>query len=322
MRKRKTYGFICAILAAVFGGGVARANQCVWIGSGSGNGKNVRFSTSSNWSCTGGATPASTDDYFFDPTLTINTNTGKDTKCTFDNNAGDIAVKSITIGHTYSATITGNSSANAVSVSGSWTMSTGTFAGSTGSLTISGNLALSGGAFTATSGTTSVAGSFSEAGAGTFSANGGTVTLTGSGSITGATGTNEFNKLTISGAYTLGGDLATGSDLTLTGSLDTSSHGLSVGGSLSVGDGVTYAADPTLVGYWAFDDAAHTLDSSGNGHALTWSVISSVISAPTRLAVVLAFDPRRTGPAWRMTGKTHQQRRRQAVRRASPIRQA
>jgi fibronectin-binding autotransporter adhesin len=229
---RPITGLLCGLAVVVAGAGAARANQCVWVGGG-GNGSGGRFSRASNWSCTGGATRATTDDYFFDPTMTVNSKTGANTSCTFDNNGGDITANSVTIRNTYTSTLNGNSTNIAVTITSAWTQSTGTFSGAAGDLTV-GSLSLTGGAFTANTGTTSIDGSFSRSGTATFDASTGTVALTGAGAtVTGASGTNDFNLLSVSGSYTLGSDLAVASNLTLTGTLATSTFGLSVKGAMS-----------------------------------------------------------------------------------------
>ena len=273
----------CLVLVGLAGSaGSVWAAAKTWDGGGDG----VKWSSANNWNPNG--VPANNDTVTIGSgSITVDVNTKNLTSLT-------ISGGTVTASGTSTINVTGTGT-NLFSVTG------GTFTGGSGSITDDGGLSISGSAnFTASSGTTSIGGSFSKAGTGTFSGNGGTVTLTGTGSITGATGTSMFNKLTISGSYTLGGDLATGSDLTLSGSLDTSSHALSVAGNLGVGDAVTYAADPTLVGYWAFDDATHTLDSSGNGHALTWT---GAPSFPSTNLPSLPFDPTNAfGVA--MTGQT------------------
>ena len=196
---------------------------------------------------------------------------------------------------------------------GSLAVSGGKFTGASGTITDGGDLTISGtGKFTASSSTTTVAGSFTFGGT-SFTANAGTVVLTGSSlTLTGGTSTNAFYALSISGSYTLGGDLATTSDLTLTGTLSTNGNAVSVGGNLNQSSGtftggagtvgitgnlsmtggtytggagsatvggnvdvsatVTNGGDPTLVGYWTFDDTPnHTADSSANGNTLTWT---------------------------------------------------
>ena len=261
----------CFVLVGLAGGArSALAAARTWDAGGDG----LSWSDKNNWSAN--TVPANNDTVTIaSGTVSVDVNTKNLTSLT-------ISGGTVTVSGSSTINITGTGT-NLFSVTG------GTFTGGSGTISDNGALSISGSAnFTASSGSTSIGGSFSKAGTGTFSANGGTVTLTGSGSITGATGTNEFNKLTISGSYTLGGDLKAGSNLSLSGSLDTSSHGLSVGGTLGVGDSVTYAADPTLVGYWAFDDAAHTLDSSGNGNALTWTGSPSF---PTTNLPSLVFDP-------------------------------
>ena len=62
-------------------------------------------------------------------------------------------------------------------------------------------------------------------------------------------------------------------DLTMTAGTFTGRPGsVTVGGNVNVSATVTNGGDPTLVGYWAFDDTPnHTADSSGNGNSLTWS---------------------------------------------------
>lgn len=259
--RRKTYGLICGIVAAAVSGGVAQANQCVWVGSGSGGGKNVRFSVASNWSCTGGATAGTGDDYFFDSSMTVNGTRGLNTNCTLAN--ADITVNSITIRNTYTSTITGNSTAITVNVTGAWTQSTGTFSGGTGDLTV-GSLALSGGTFTAGSGTLNVTSDLS-LGGGTFTASTGNISIGGSFSQTAGTFTGASGTVSITGNLAMTGGTYTGAAGSAT-----------VGGNVNVSPTVTNGGDPTLVGYWAFDDTPnHTADSSANGNSLTWSGTST-----------------------------------------------
>ena len=76
------------------------------------------------------------------------------------------------------------------------------------------------------------------------------------------------NFFTVSGGTFTGGSgtITDGGDLTISGGTLTAGTGASAsGGNVNVSDTVTYGGDPTLVGYWAFDDASPTLDSSGNG---------------------------------------------------------
>ncbi len=107
---------------------------------------------------------------------------------------------------------------------------------------------------------------------------GGTVTMTGSSTIriTGA-GTNFF---TISGGSfnaAGGGTITDNGDLTISGGTFTGgTANVTVGGNVNVSSTVVNGGDPTLVGYWAFDDSPnHTADSSANGNSLTWSGTST-----------------------------------------------
>ena len=68
------------------------------------------------------------------------------------------------------------------------------------------------------------------------------------------------------------GTITANGDLTLSGGTFTGGAGsVTVGGNVDLSATVTNGGDPTLVGYWAFDDTPHTADSSANGNILTWS---------------------------------------------------
>ncbi|HSY40210.1 MAG TPA: hypothetical protein VLA79_11800, partial [Polyangia bacterium] len=219
------WGLCAGILAAILGGGVARAATCTWTGTGTGNGAN--YKRGNNWSC--GNEPGAGDTVIFDGSV-------KDTDCNLND---DVTVASITFRNGYSSTVTGT--ANTISLTGSWSMSTGVFLGGTGSITIAGSLAVSGGSFTATSTTTQVTGSFTHSG-GTFLANGGTLTMVGTsaaGQIT--TGGANLSLLTINGSggtYTLQDDLTTTGALTITaGTLTAGANNVTIGGALTLNGG-------------------------------------------------------------------------------------
>ena len=314
--------------------GEARANgrTCTWSATGGG----TKLFSGANWSCTGGTgsgAPTTGDIAQFSGTST------KD--CSIN---AVVTAAQILVNTGYTGTIS-TSGAPAITLTGSLTISSGTFSAGASAISVGGNLTISVTTFT-TTGTVTMTGTSSAGtitsdgtsfGALTINGSGGTYTLqdalsvassltitagtlaagtraisvggnwsnsgtfTGSGTVT-MTGTSSagtiksggksFGALTINGiggTYTLQDALSTSGNLTLSaGSLVAGAFGVTVGGSLSVGDGVTYAADPTLVGYWAFDDAAHTLDSSGNGHALTWTGSPSF---PTTNLPSLVFDP-------------------------------
>ena len=52
---------------------------------------------------------------------------------------------------------------------------------------------------------------------------------------------------------------------------NTGAGSIGVTGNVNVSDTVTNGGDPTLVGYWSFDDASHNMDSSGTGATLGWT---------------------------------------------------
>jgi len=162
-----TWGLAVGIVVTVVSGGVARAATCAWKGASGGS-----FNAGGNWSCA--AVPGSGDDVYFDPTMGGG---ATNNSCSFD---VIVSVKSITFQGGYTATVTG--SANTVTVTNGWTMSTGTFSGGSGNITLGGNLSLTGGTFNASSGTTSIGGAFSRT-SGTFNANGGTVYFSGTSAI-------------------------------------------------------------------------------------------------------------------------------------------
>jgi hypothetical protein len=287
----------------------AQANTCTWVGNGNGNNKN--FSRWQDWSgCPFHAAPGAGDDVVFDGTSSSG-------NCTFDS---DVSVATITIQGGYSGTITGTSNA---SLSGAWTMNTGTFTGSAATVTIGGDLVISGGTFTASTTTTQISGNFTNSG--TFAANGGTVVMAGtspSGTIT--SGATPFAALTINGSggtYTLqdrlwvpGGTLTLTSGTLATGSNTVHAGTLSMGGGTFSGTASTLILDSSanqtltasglgslrvedpsesnLVGYWKLDEAVGTRlqDWSGNGNTgtlssagVTWST-SGVPGVPSAVS--------------------------------------
>ncbi len=88
----------------------------------------------------------------------------------------------------------------------------------------------------------------------------------------------SISQISVNAGYT--GTISTSGSpsITLTGNLTIAAGAfaagtatISVGGNVSVTNSVT-SSDPTLVGYWAFDDTPnHTADSSVSGNALTWT---------------------------------------------------
>ena len=132
-------------------------------------------------------------------------------------------------------------------------------------------------------------------------------TLSG-GSFNGASGNVSFgNDLVISGTASYqapSGTSAIAGNLTMTGGTYTGAGSTTVSKNVDVNASTTSGGDPTLVGYWSFDDTGatnHGLDSSGNGNNLSWS--STAPSFPTTGLPSLAFDP--TNPyAIAMTNQT------------------
>ena len=102
---------------------------------------------------------------------------------------------------------------------------------------------------------------------------GGTVTVTGSSTIN-ITGTGTPFFTVSGGSFNgAGGTITDNGNLTISGGTFTGGAGsVTVGGNVDVSATVTNGGDPTLVGYWTFDDTPnHTADSSANGNSLTWS---------------------------------------------------
>ena len=79
--------------------------------------------------------------------------------------------------------------------------------------------------------------------------------------------TSYTGTVTVSSALTVTGDLTIQAG-TLT---NTGAGSISVTGNVNVSDTVTNGGDPTLVGYWSFDDASHNTDFSGTGATLGWT---------------------------------------------------
>jgi hypothetical protein len=248
-----TISLVCGI-ATLISAGAAAANQCVWTGSG-GNGKNGRFSDSGNWSCTGGATPGTADDYFFDPTMTVNSKTGSNGDCTFDTNGGSKTVGSITIQGTYSSTVNGTSGSTVYTITNAFTMSaaSATFAGGTGAVS-AGSLSIGGGAFTGGTGTVSITGNLG---------------ITG-GTYTGGTSTTVGGNASVAGALSL-----SAGTISVTGSVAVQSAGtltLATGATLSVGTALTM--DGTLAA------TGGTIQAVSSSSPYTFEVGSTATAAP------------------------------------------
>ena len=116
--------------------------------------------------------------------------------------------------------------------------------------------------------------------AGTVTIDSGTNKVT-SVTITGGTvGFSGSSTLTVSGAFSISdgaftggsGAISIGGNLAMTGGTFTGGSGaITVTGSVNA-NVVSSGSDPSLVGYWTFDDTASpAVDSSGNGNNLTWS---------------------------------------------------
>jgi hypothetical protein len=124
---------------------------------------------------------------------------------------------------------------------------------------------------------------------GSFKGGGGGLTVSGDVTISGtATYQAPSGTTSISGNLNLtGGSYAGAGTTTVTKNVDVKATATSGG-------------DPTLVGYWSFDDASHTADTSGNGYTLTWTGSPSFPS--TNLAT-LPFDTASPQYAVAMTGQ-------------------
>jgi fibronectin-binding autotransporter adhesin len=217
---------------------VANGKTCIWNAGAAAN------FNSNNWkNCESGGSnpPSGTDVAQFDATSTKN--------CTISAN---LSIPQISMNSGYTGTLAVGTSATTVSltVTGALTINAGTLSvsGVSGASTVSaGSMSIGGGTFSGSSSTTSVGGAFTYS-SGTFTASSGTVSLTGTSStVQGGTGTNAFNALSISGSYTIaGGTLATSGDLTLTGTLATSTFNLSVGGALNQSAGTFTGGSGTV----------------------------------------------------------------------------
>jgi hypothetical protein len=169
------------------------------------------WNNSANWSTTSGGrggagVPGATDAVTFD----FNGQGG----CTID---VPVNIQQLTVSFLYLGTIT--QGANAISVTGTASISSGTFTGGSADITIGGTFTLSGGTFTSTTGILEFDGSSAFTG-GTFSNNNGTVLYMATGGNTTLSGMSPtFNVLEFAGeGYSY--NITSAGAVTVTGSLN------------------------------------------------------------------------------------------------------
>ncbi|HEY0715892.1 MAG TPA: LamG domain-containing protein, partial [Polyangia bacterium] len=134
----------------------------------------------------------------------------------------------------------------ALTITGSFTQTAGTFAAGTGTLSIGDDYSLSGGTFTGSSGALTIADDFNLSSTATFTAPSGVMEVAGAFNRTGGTFTHNSGRVIVSG---------TGSETFATGG--------STFNSLYLSDGV--------VAYWPFEETASpSTDFSGWGRTATW----------------------------------------------------
>jgi hypothetical protein len=264
----RTWLLASTLGALAFGAGsAARAGTVTW----NGNGGNSSWATGANWST--GSQPSTSDDVVVSGTKPVSLNNGATT-----------TIKSLNVTG-YSSTVT-QSSATPFHVTGTFAISSGTFAASSSS-------------------TVQIDGASTDSGSGTFTSNGATVIMTGGLTVSG--GTFSGNSATITfGSLSQSSGTFTGSNATIT---DTGNLSLTGGsftattGTMQVGGAFSHAAANTfndnggtmlfnattskshtfggatmpsviindgLAGYWTLDDGSgDPADSSGYGNALT-----------------------------------------------------
>jgi uncharacterized protein (AIM24 family) len=167
-----------------------QAESRYWVASSASNWNNT-----SNWSATSGGSggssvPGSSDDVYFDSARIGN--------CSID---ATVNMNSMSISG-YTGTITQQTGIT-ITITTSFSQSSGTFAGGDSAIDINGNFSLSGGTFTSTSGVLSVAGNWSHPSSGTFTNNSGTITFDGSSWTSSDVNTTEtFYNLTLNKSNT------------------------------------------------------------------------------------------------------------------------
>lgn len=159
--------FFLAATVSVFFAGMSSAAVVTWDGGGADD----NWGTCNNWSSN--ACPTSSDIATFDATSTDPVNIAVTL-------TGSTAPAGIDINTGYTGTITQNSGVSITIGSSNYDQAAGTFTGGDGAITINGSFTLSSGTFTSTSGTLSVQGSWTHTVGGTFAHNNGTLRGIGS----------------------------------------------------------------------------------------------------------------------------------------------
>jgi hypothetical protein len=265
-----------------------------------GNGTNLNWNTTTNWSsasggASGASVPGTNDTAYFDQAAP--------NKCVLDIN---ITIRRLELKSTFGDTLNQNGKTITTSGAGPYVQGGGVFIGSTTNISLGGSFSQSGGTFNATAGTMQVGANFAFSG-GTFNNNRGLVKFINSTTMTGSITLSqvEFNSVgglrnftiasgtivtadstvTISGSSAIifsTGDLYVTHDINVT---NTSTNGNSsatftINGSVSQ----TITADPTLF-YFGFPDivinkSADTLHLVGKiGVRGNWTYTSGAIDA-------------------------------------------
>jgi fibronectin-binding autotransporter adhesin len=192
------------------------SNPFVWTGGGG----NALWSTGLNWS--GGSAPSTTSHVaLFDGTCSSN--------CSPTISAS-VSITGIRVNTGYAGTITQGAGATITLAGAGWVHAAGAFAGSNAAISISGPFVLSGGTFTMPAATFTASGNYWVLGTPAFSSNSGTLNITGT-SVSLIVGSESYNNVgfTICGSATLSGTM------NVQGVLSGSSNGGSCGSTLSGG---------------------------------------------------------------------------------------
>jgi hypothetical protein len=150
-RQAPTWLLAATLVLGLTAARTGRAANCTWNASSTANWD----ASTSNWNGCGGRLPGAGDQVTFKPN-----GQGSNVGCILDI---PIKVQQVTFANNYTATVTGG--ANSVTVSGNWTMNSGTFVGGSGTVSIGGNLHItSSGNFSATTGLLAVSGALQNQG--------------------------------------------------------------------------------------------------------------------------------------------------------------
>jgi hypothetical protein len=235
-----------------------------WVASSASNWNNT-----SNWSTStggsgGSSVPGSSDDVYFDSARVSN--------CGID---ATVNVNSISISG-YTGTITQQTGIT-ITITTTFSQSSGTFAGGNSAIDINGDFSLSGGTFTSTSGVLSVLGNWTHPSAGTFNHNNGTVTFVGGYTSCNVNVTETFYNLTLNKSNTLFYmTIAYGDTLKTTGTLS-----LTRGYFYAIGSNTLEAQGNVTVGtgYYDTSNQVPLLFSGGNIQSFNLTGATAVFNA-------------------------------------------